>query len=119
MGISQHEISRRLKISRRCIRQIFRKFHTAATKSGAGRPPKGTDREKRLIKLQQLRDERGSLTDVLRYVNTNFNLSIGRSTSSRILQDYNMVSYMSPRKLRITSTQRRNHLMCCYDHLNW
>ena len=55
MEISQHEISRRLKITHRCIRQTFSKFdkfRTVATKSGAGRPPKVTDHEKRLIQLQ-------------------------------------------------------------------
>ena len=39
-GMSQHEISRRLKISRHCVRQTIRKFnelHTVATKPGAGR----------------------------------------------------------------------------------
>ena len=113
MGISQHEVSRRSKISRPCIRQIFRKFdkfHIVATKPGAGHPPKVTDREKRLIKLQQLRDDTGSLADLVRYVNTNLNSSIGRSTISHILQDYNMVSYIVPRKPRITLIQKRNSL---------
>ena len=108
-----------MKISRRCIRQTFSKFHTVPSKPGAGRPPKVTDREKRLIKLQQLRDDAASLADIARYVNTNLNLSIGRSTISRIFQDYNMVSYIAPRKHRITPTQRRTRLTCCYDHLNW
>ena len=47
--ISQHEISRQLKISRRCIRQTIRKFdrfHNLATKPGARIPQKVTDREK-------------------------------------------------------------------------
>ena len=51
-----HQISRSLKISPRCIRQIFSQFHTVATKPGVGRPTKGTDHEKSLIKLQQIRD---------------------------------------------------------------
>ena len=110
MGISQHEISRRLKISRRGIRQTFSKLHTVSTKPDAGRPPKVIDHEKRLIKLQQLRDDTGSLVDFVQYVNTNFNLSIGRSTISRILQNYNIVSYIASRKLRITPIQRRNRL---------
>ena len=117
-----HEIFRRLKTSRRCIRQTFGKFdkfHTVATKPGAGCPPKVTNREKNLIKLQQLRDDTGSLADLVRYVNTNLNLSIGRSTISRILQDYSTISYIAARKPRITPTQRRNRLTCCYDHLNW
>ena len=52
IGISQHVISRQLKISRRYICQTIRKFdrfHNVATKPGAGRPQKVTDREKRLI----------------------------------------------------------------------
>ena len=87
-------------------------------KPGTKRPPKVTDREKRLIKLQQFRDDTASLNDLVRYVSTNFNLSIGRSTIIFILQD-DMVSHIVPRKLRITPTQRRNRLMWCYDHLNW
>ncbi len=48
-GTRTHEISRRLKISRQCIRQTIHKFdqfHTIATKPGAGRPKKVTDRMK-------------------------------------------------------------------------
>ena len=118
-GISQHKISRRLKISRRCIPQTFRRFHIVAKKPGAERPPKVTDREKRLIKFQQLRDDTASLPDLVRYVNTRLNLLIGHSTINRILQDYNMVSNTAPRKPRITPTQRRNRLTWCYNHLNW
>ena len=113
MEISQHEISRRLKILRRCIRQTFHKFdkfHTVATKPDAGRPP---------INLQQHRDDIVSLADLARYVNTNLNLWIGRSMIGRILQHYNMVSYIAPRKPQITSTQRRNRLTWCYDYLDW
>ena len=46
--IYQHKISRRLKIPRRCIRQIFRKFDrfdTVSTKPGAECAPKVTDLE--------------------------------------------------------------------------
>ena len=104
-----HKTSGRLKISRRCVRQTFGKFdkfHTVATKPGAGRPPKATDREKRLTKLQQLRDDTASLADFVRYVNTNLNLLISCSATSCILQDYYMVSYIARRKPQITPTQR-------------
>ena len=117
-----HEISRQLKISRRCIRQTIRKFdrfHNVATKPGAGRPQKVTDREKRLIKLQQLRDDTCSLSDLVRYAHTDLNLSISRPTISRILQHYNMISYILPRKPRITPSQKRNRLQWCYEHLDW
>ena len=69
-----------------------------------GPPPKVTDREKRLIKLQQLRDDTASLADLVRYVDTNLNLLIGHSTISRIVQDHSMISYIPPRKPRITPT---------------
>ena len=95
IGISQHKISRQLKISRRCIRQTIRKFDrfpNVAMKPDAGRPQKVTDREKRLIELQQLRDDTCSLADVVRYAHTDLNLSISRPTISRILQHYNMIS---------------------------
>ena len=117
-----HKTARRLKISRRYVRQTFGKFdklHTVATKPGAGRPPKVTDREKRLTKLQQLRDDTASLAGFVRYVNTNLNLLISRSAISRILQDYYIVSYIARRKPQITPTQRRNRPTWCYDHLNW
>ena len=50
-GMFQHQISRQLNISCKCIRQTiykFDKFHTIATKPGAGRTPKVTERQKRL-----------------------------------------------------------------------
>ena len=78
MGISQHEISRQLKISRRCIRQTIRKFdhfHNVATKLGAVYPQKVTNREKRPIKLKQFRDDTCSLADLVRYANTDLNSS--------------------------------------------
>ena len=94
----------------------FDKFHTVATKPGAGRPPKVTDREKRLTKLRQRRDDTATLAHVVRCVNTNLNLLISRSSISRILQDYNLVSYIARNKPRIT---QRNRLTWCYDRLNW
>ena len=117
-----HGISRQLKISRRCIRQTIRKFdqlNTVATKPGGGRPKKITDREKRLIKLQQIRDDTLSLADLVQYARTKLNLSISSSTISRILREYNMVSFIAPRKPQITPKQRRRRVECCYAHLNW
>ena len=121
-SMSQHEISRRLHISRRCIVQTIRKhheFHTVATKPDAGRPPKVTDRQKRLIKLQQLRDDTLSLNDLVRYAYTELNLTVHRQTVSRILRVYDMVSYIAPKKPKITPTQRRVRLQRCYEHLSW
>ena len=122
IGMSQHEISRRLKVSRQCIRRTIRKFdqyHTVATKPGAGRPSKVTDRQKRAIKLEQLRDDTLSLNDLVRYTHTNLNLSINRVTVSRILGSFDMISYIAPRKPRITAVQRRKRLEWCYEHLSW
>ena len=65
-GISQHKNSRQLKISRRYIRQAIRKFDrygTVATRPDAARPKKTTNRQTRLIKLEQIRDEKNPLTD--------------------------------------------------------
>ncbi|CAF4320315.1 unnamed protein product [Rotaria socialis] len=66
-GMPQHEISRKLKISRHYVQQTIRKFnefHTVATKPGAGRHSKLTNRQNRAIKLQQVRDDTLSLTDL-------------------------------------------------------
>ena len=108
IGISQHKISCQLEISRQCIRRTIRKFgrfHNVAMKSDAERPQKVTDRRKKLIKLQPLRDDTCSLADLVRYTHTDLNLSISRPTISRMLQRYNMLSHILPRKSRITSSQ--------------
>jgi transposase len=121
MRISQHGITRRLKISRRCIRQTNRKFdsfHTFNAKPGSGHPQKVTKRQERLIKLQQLRDDTYFLADFVRYAHTDLNISISRSIVSRILRDYNFYSYIAPRKPRIIPVQRRNGLQWYYEHLN-
>ena len=72
-----------------------------------------------MIKLQQLRDDTLSLADLVRYAHTDLNVSISRSTISRILRDFNMASYIAPRKPRISHIQRRNRLQWCYEYLNW
>lgn len=121
-GMSQHEISRRLNVSRHCIRQTIRKFnklHTVATKPGAGRHSKLTNRQKRAIKLQQVRDDTLSLNDLVRYVETSFNISISRRTVNRVLHEFNMISYVASRKPRINHRQRYARLRWCYQHLTW
>ena len=68
-----YQISRQLRISCQCIRRtirIFDKFHTIAMKPGAGRTPKVTERQKRLIKLQQIQDDTLLLTDLVRFAHT-------------------------------------------------
>ena len=117
-----HQISSQLKVSCKCIRQIiykFDKFHTVATKPGAGRTPKVTERQQRLIKLQQVRDDTISLTDLARFARTDLNLTITRQTVSRILRNFDMVSYIAPRKPRITPAQRCTRVAWCYEHLSW
>ena len=117
-----HQISSQLNISCKCIRQTiykFDKFHRVATKPGAGRTPKVTERQKRLIKLQQVRDDTLSLTDLVRFARTHLNLTITRQTVSRILWDFDMVSYIAPRKPQITPAQRRSRVAWCYEHLSW
>ena len=90
-----------------------------ATRPGAGRPKKTTNRQTRLIKLEQIRDETNSLTDLVRYANTNMSLSISTSTIGRILRQYNMTSYIASRKPRITPKQRRARIDRCNEHLSW
>ncbi|CAF4226750.1 unnamed protein product [Rotaria socialis] len=94
-GMCQHEISRKLNVSRTCVRQTIRKFnelHTTAAKPGAGRPFKMTRRQKRAIKLQQLRDDTLSLNDLVRYAQASLNLNISGQTGSRILREFDLVS---------------------------
>ena len=94
------QTSRQLNICK-CIRQTiykFDKFHTVATKPGAGRTPKVTEHKKRLIKLQPVQDDILSLTDLVRFARTDLNLTITRQTVSRILRDFDMVSYVATRK---------------------
>ena len=72
-----------------------------------------------MIKLQQVRDDTLSLTDFVRFDRTDLNLTITRQTVSRILRNFDMVSYMAPRKPRITPAQRRTRIAWCYEHLSW
>ena len=121
-GMLQHEISRKLNISRNCIHETidkFNKLHTVATKTGAGRRSKLTDRQKRAIKLQQVRDDTLSLNDFIRYVQTSFNITVSRRTVSRILNEFDMFSYIALRKARINYRQRYARLQWCYQHLSW
>ena len=72
-----------------------------------------------MIKLQQVRDDTLSLTDLVRFAPSDLNLMITRQTVSRILRNFDMVSYIAPRKPRITPAQRRTRVACSYQHLIW
>ena len=72
-----------------------------------------------MIKLQQAQDDTLSLTDLIRCARTDLNLTIARQTVSRILRNFDMVSYIAPRKPRITPAQRRTRVAWCYEHLSW
>ena len=72
-----------------------------------------------MINLQQVRDNTLSLTNLVRFARTDLNLTITRQTVSRILRDFDMVSYIAPRKARITPAQRRIRVVWCYEHLSW
>ena len=117
-----HQILSQLNISCKCIRQTiykFDKFHTVATKPCASRTPKVTECQKRLIKLQQAQDDTLSLTNLARFACTDLSLTITRQTVSRILRDFDMVSYIAPRKPRITPAQQSTRVAWCYEHLSW
>ena len=72
-----------------------------------------------MIKLQEVRDDTLSLTDLVHFARTDLNLTITRQAISRILRDFHMVSYIAPRKPRITPAQRRTRVAWCYEHLSW
>ena len=78
-----------------------------------------TERQKRLIKLQQAQDDTLSLTDLVRFARTDLSLTITRQTVSRILWDFDMVSYIAPRKPLISPSQRYTRVAWCYEHLSW
>ena len=72
-----------------------------------------------MIKLQQVRDDTLSLTDLVRFARTDLSLTITRQTVSRIFRDFDMVSYIASRKTRITPAQRCTRVAWCYEHLSW
>ena len=72
-----------------------------------------------MIKFQQAQDDTLSLTDLVRFAPSDLNLTITRQTVSRILRDFDMVSYVATRKPRITPARRRTRVAWCYEHLSW
>ena len=117
-----HKIFRQLEVSRHCIRQTIRKFDKygiMATRPVVGPPKQTTNRQTRLIKLEQIRHETNSLTVLIRHANTNMSLSISTSTISPILRQYHMTSYIKPREPRITPKQRPARIDWCNEHLSW
>ncbi|CAF4509794.1 unnamed protein product [Rotaria socialis] len=102
----QHEISRKLKISRHYVQQTIRKFnefHTVATKPGAGRHSKLTNRQNRAIKLQQ----DGSLNsdkyiDILdKHLPTAFENFLPHSSHEILLQQDNARPHVSIKTRKI------------------
>ena len=72
-----------------------------------------------MINFQQVRHDTLSLTELVRFACTDLNLTISRQTVGRILRDFDMASYIAPKKPRITRAQRRTRVDWCYEHLSW
>ena len=106
-------------MSCKCVRQSIRKFHILATKPSASRIPKVTERQKQLIKLQQIRNDTLSLNEFVRFVRSDLNSTISGQNISCILRDFDMVSYIVPKKPRIPRAQRRTRVDWCYEYLSW
>ena len=66
-----------------------------------------TERGKRAIKSQQLKDDTLSLNDLVKYAQTELNLCVSRSTISRILREFNMKSFIAPKKPKLNAQQKR------------
>ena len=114
-----HQLACQLNISCKSIRQISRKldkFHTVATKSGASRTPKVTQCQKRLIKLQQVRNDILILTDLVHFARTDLYLTISRQTVNCILHHFDTVLSIAPKNLRITPAQRHTRVDWCYEY---
>ncbi|CAF3082356.1 unnamed protein product [Rotaria sp. Silwood2] len=122
VDLSKTVIAQRCNVSRNYVVQTIRKNdeeHTVLRRLGAGRPSKLTDRQKRAIKLEQLRDDTLSLNALVRYTQTNLGITIGRSTASRILNEFDMISYVAPKKPKMKPIQRKRRIIWCYEHRGW
>ena len=72
----QHQISRQLNISCKCILQTtlkFDKLHIVTTKLGGGRTSKVIERQIRLIQLQQVPDSTLSMIYLVRSARIDLN----------------------------------------------
>jgi len=69
--------------------------------------------------LEQLRYDTLSLNDLVRFAQTNLGISVGRSTISRVLNEFGMTSYTLPKKPKLTSAQRKDRVSWCTGHLDW
>ena len=56
------------------------------------------------------------MTDLVRFARTDLNLTITRQTLSRMLRNFDMVSYIAPKKPRITPARRRTRVAWCYEY---
>ena len=83
------------------------------------RTPKVTERQKQLVKLQQVRNDSLSLIDLVHFARTDLNLTISRQTVSRFFRDFVIVSFIAPKTPRITPAPRRTQVDWCYERFSW
>ena len=71
-----------------------------------------------MIKLQQVRDDALSLADLVHFTPTDLILTGSPQTVSYILRDFDMISYIAPKKTRITPAQRHTRADWRYEYLS-
>ena len=63
--------------------------------------------QKRAIKTEQLRYDTIALNDLVKFVQINFDVTVGRSIISRILNNFGLFSYVAPKNQQLIDNNKR------------
>lgn len=121
-GKNKSEISRRLMISRKCVRNTiiaYEESNTVKNKSRSGRPRVTTARDDRLIVKEVKKDRFITANSLKNKLKEQSGVNVSRQTINRRLLKKNLKSAVAARKPLLTKKNRKARYDWCKERLTW
>src|SRR6185369_4506371 len=117
-GLKIAEIARQMELPDSTVRSFIKRYDERGTLENQprpGRPSVITERQKRLLVHETMKNRSTSLHELT----TNIGLEVSKTTVSSCLHDVGIGSYVAAKKPFISNENRKKRLIWCKEHINW
>jgi len=112
------QIARQMKLPDSTVRSFIKKYKKTGNIENLprpGRPPIATQRQKRLLIREVMKNRRAPL----RELTANVGLNVTTTTASNYLHEAGIKSHVAAKKPFISDENQKKRLIWCKEHINW
>ena len=121
-GFSNKHIAKTTGLSVRGIQQICKRVkhtHSFKDRPRTGRPPKLSERNKRLAVKLLKKKEATTATGIVKALKTSHNIQVSRFTVARALKSFGFSCRIKEKKPKLTEKHKKNRLEWAKKHETW